>query len=176
MLIDKVMTKEITLPCGRKTIISKQDEWIIKEFPVWIITGSKSKYVSVERAIETEYSMVRERIYLHRLIVFGKDLKKSKHMVDHINRNRLDNRRDNLRMCTPNQNAANNPSHKKKYKGVVDVRKRNLKKGFAAYIGTNGNNKNLGYYLTAEEAALAYDREAKKLWGEFAWLNFPEKK
>jgi hypothetical protein len=36
--------------------------------------------------------------------------------------------------------------------------------------------RHCGYYLTAEEAALAYDKQSLLLWGENAFLNFPERK
>lgn len=141
------------------------------------MTGSRSRYVFVERGVKTEYSTVRERIYLHRLIVRAKQSEQ----VDHIDRDRLNNRRSNLRIGSRGQNAANTePKNGKKYKGVFDQSKgRKLKKPFRsyiAYIDAKGRGlrkrKYLGYFETAEEAAKAYD-EAKKIWGEFAYLNFP---
>jgi HNH endonuclease len=163
---------EMVTPCGTKFLVSKKDLWIFKVFTHYGITGSKSKYVFVGRQIQTEYSLVTERIYLHRLVVFGKKSSSSKMQVDHINRDRLDNRRENLRICSGRQNSGNVGPRNKKFKGVCKVN-RKLTKPWTAYIKLDSGTKNLGYFKTAEEAAKVYDQAATKKYGEFAWLNFP---
>ena len=99
--------------------------------------------------------------------------------VDHINHDGLDNRRENLRICTYSQNSQNKRRRvdsKSGYKGVHQIsEKYKLKKRFMAYLRPKGQKRiRLGHYLTAEEAAKAYDKKAKELFGEFAELNFPE--
>tara|TARA_R100000152_G_C6636325_1_gene82350 strand:- start:6 stop:569 length:564 start_codon:yes stop_codon:yes gene_type:complete len=98
--------------------------------------------------------------------------------VDHINHDGLDNRRENLRICTYSQNSQNKRRRvdsKSGYKGVHQIsEKYKLKKRFMAYLRPKGQKRiRLGHYLTAEEAAKAYDKKAKELFGEFAELNFP---
>lgn len=94
--------------------------------------------------------------------------------VDHESGDTLDNRRGNLRWATPIGNARNRKSVGScPLKGV---RRRNRKtRCWVSYIKLTGKTKYLGYYKTAEQAALVYDREAVKSHGEFAHLNFPDR-
>lgn len=102
--------------------------------------------------------------------------------VDHINHNTLDNRRQNLRAVTHNQNHANRRGRlvsTSKYKGV-SVRKKNSNRQshWRATIGVTCNTSvlksgtiELGYFLTEVEAAIAYNQTAREWHGEFAYLN-----
>lgn len=166
--------------CGSKVVINSVDKWIFDVFSSFGISGSKSKYVFVARQIQTEYSALTERIYLHRVIVKPK----GKEQVDHKDRDRFNNRRDNLRICTMRQNMANiAPKYESKYKGVYDRNRgqdRKLKKPFVTYMAFLDaksriqKREYLGYYSTPEEPARAYDKRAREVWGEFAYLNFPD--
>jgi hypothetical protein len=91
--------------------------------------------------------------------------------VDHRNRKKLDNRKENLRFCTSSQNRVNfgpKSNNTTGFKGVQKYGKR-----FKAMI-SGGKATYLGIFNTPEEAAKAYDSEAIKRYGEFAWLNFPD--
>jgi len=93
--------------------------------------------------------------------------------VDHIDGNGLNNTRANLRICTYQQNVCNCKSRggDSKYKGISwDKRS----KKWRAKIRYNSKDKHLGVFEDEIEAAREYDREAAKLFGEFAYLNFPE--
>ena len=103
----------------------------------------------------------------HRLLFDNIDSTK---FVDHINGNGLDNRLDNLRICTPQQNRTNVPKlkGKSKYKGV---RKSTKGKTWQAAIKKNHKWYYLGCFKTQQEAAKAYNVAAIQLFGEFARLN-----
>jgi hypothetical protein len=90
--------------------------------------------------------------------------------VDHVNRNGLDNRKENLRVVTRSQNLANKKAKSDSidYRGVY-VDKRHG--GVYALITVNRKTKNLGTYPSKEEAALAYNKAAKAAFGECAHQN-----
>ena len=82
--------------------------------------------------------------------------------IDHINHDKCDNRKENLRFATRSQNLVNRRyKNKTGYRGVVS-----LPSGrFVAQIGDDY----LGSYDTAEEASQAYEDEALKRYGEFVY-------
>lgn len=94
--------------------------------------------------------------------------------VDHINGNVLDNRRTNLRLASRSQNSMNKAKTKKPkssiYKGVKWDKQ--MKK-WRANICINYKLIFIGLFNNEKQAALAYDKKAKELHGEFANLNFP---
>jgi hypothetical protein len=93
--------------------------------------------------------------------------------VDHINGDRLDNQRGNLRIATRQQNCWNTTKRKgnytSPYKGVSWRRGQ-----WAAYITVSNRQRPLGKFADPIEAARAYDCAAREMFGEFAYLNFPE--
>lgn len=104
-------------------------------------------------------------IYLHRQIMAAPpDMQ-----VDHINGNRADNRKTNLRLCTSAQNTQNSFVPKNNSTGFKGVSRRG---GYwVARIGADGRLFFLGRFLDPREAAHAYNRAAIRLHGEFARLN-----
>ncbi len=123
----------------------------------WYIT--KKGYVR-------SYSRKLNHIMLHRHLLRISD---KKVLVDHINTNRLDNTRNNLRVCNNSQNLANRPANNgRKFKGVCWDSSRGK---FAAGITVNYKKYFLGRFENEIDAAIAYNIAAIKHFGEFAYLN-----
>lgn len=92
--------------------------------------------------------------------------------VDHINGNPLDNRRENLRLCTRKENARNRRKSRNcssRFKGV-SWNQRSQK--WHAYIYVGDRQRNLGKYDDENQAAQAYDKAARELHGDYAKPNF----
>ena len=98
--------------------------------------------------------------YLHRLIMSAQDCD----YVDHINGNTLDNRKQNLRLCTNAenlQNRVNIPTNNSS--GIIGVHFDRSRNKWKVEIGVNGKNKYIGRYNTLEEATKAR-RDAELLY------------
>ena len=97
-------------------------------------------------------------------------------MVDHVNGNGLDNRRENLRICTMSQNMMNRDKTNQNSTGFKGVYKTGDSKlnPYSAKIQKDKKVYSLGHYKTAEEAARVRDRKAIELHGKFAYTNFPK--
>lgn len=111
-------------------------------------------------------------VMMHRMILSAQ----KGQLVDHKDHNGLNNQKLNLRFCTNAQNNANSPVRKVNtlgLKGVVRVQRKRSQWKYRAYFKHDRRQIHLGYYYTAEAAAIAYDNAALEYFGEFACLNFP---
>lgn len=150
----------ILLQDGTFTTVDEAD-WHLVSAHLW--HRAVNGYVVTNRQ-----GRVGDLVYMHRLIMGAPE----NVPVDHIDRDRTNNRRRNLRLATVSQNNANSVSRAKSRSGLKGVRL--LPSGrWAAHISIRGDLRHLGTYDTAEAAARAYDRAAREGYGEFAVLNFP---
>lgn len=160
---------ELVLTNGFVTIVDEEDFEKVSKFN-WsgILMGGGTKMYAC-RSIYFSKGKTK-LISLHRFILNVTD----KHLqVDHINGNSLDNRKENLRICTGVQNRLNRSKTIKStsgYKGVFKT----YKNKWRAQIGWKNKKYYLGSYDTKEEAALIYNMKAIELFGEYANLNVIE--
>lgn len=152
--------KQILLSQGKFTIVDDEDFEKASEFK-WYCLKDGNNFYAVRNA------KPRGTIWLHR---FLKNCPNGKY-IDHVNRNGLDNRKSNLRICTKKQNLVNTFTHKNNksgYKGVSWAKQRNR---WLAHITKDGKGITLGYFKDKKEAAIAYNKAAIFHHGDFAVLN-----
>ena len=91
--------------------------------------------------------------------------------IDHRDRNKLNNRRSNLRIADHTHNNANIGLRSDNKTGLKGVSWNKLNKKYVAQIGYYKNNMTLGLFVDKYDAARVYDKKALELYGEFAVIN-----
>lgn len=163
--------KEIQLTQGQVALVDDEDYEELAKYK-WQATWNKASRTYYARRNWWAGGGSWGTTKMHRAIMGAGD----KEEVDHINHNGLDNRRENLRVCTKQQNQRNrrkSAGHSSRFKGV------SFSKGkmrWQAYVCVpsavgKGRHRHLGYFAAETDAAAAYDRAARELFGEFACLN-----
>lgn len=105
-----------------------------------------------------------ERILMHRLIINCPNTM----VVDHINHNKSDNRKNNLRICTNQQNSFNRKSSPNNTSGVIGVFWNKTRHKWVAHITINNKKISLGYYKNINDAITARLKAEQKYFGEYA--------
>ena len=150
--------KRIKLTQGKYAMVDDSDYNYLMQWK-WYASGHHGKFYA-RRGTHS--------IRMHRVILPpGKGFE-----IDHIDRNGLNNQRNNLRLCTRAQNQANvglSKNNKSGFKGVYWLKASNK---WAAEIKVNRKNILIGQYFCIVKAAKAYDAAAEEYFGEFAYTNF----
>jgi hypothetical protein len=157
------MSKEIPLTQGKLAIVDDDDYEELSQYQ-WYAKCSYSMWYAVRDVGKVPH---RKHIRMHRVIAKVSDGLS----VDHINGDSLDNRKENLRICTHKENSQNRkmPSNNTSgYKGVSVI----ASGKYQASIGVNGELIYLGLFGSAKQAALAYDKAAIEYHGRFSNTNF----
>lgn len=159
--------KEIQLNKEKVAFVDDEDFERLNEFK-WIAwkRPNQEKWYALKDSRREKYETSADRKMEHHIIDVPCGL-----MVDHKNGNGLDNRKENLRIATYQENAFNRKKASSKttsrFKGVT--RKGNK---WQASIGVDRKTIYLGRYDNEESAAAAYDKKATELHGQYASLNF----
>jgi hypothetical protein len=151
--------KEIVLTQGKVTKVSDCDYEAVSSFGKWQF----GRYAHCSRRVNGK----QRSVSMHRFLMNPPEGK----MVDHINGDSLDNRRENLRICDSSENAANMSPRiglTSVYKGVSWDKSKGKWK---ADIRCRDKKLSLGRFSSEVDAAKVYNSKAKELFGEFARLN-----
>ena len=158
--------KEIQLANNKGVVlVDDQDYEQLLKNRWWLYGYGTTDYALTSVKVDGKWKNIR----MHRMLTNapnGMD-------VDHINHNGLDNQRNNLRICTRQQNSRNARPQKgytSRFKGVCWDKDRNK---WVSHIASGCGFKKIGRFDSEIEAGEAYDKKAVELFGEFACVNFP---
>lgn len=133
-----------------------------------IKSGSKAGSLSTSKYYQV--SLNHKKYKNHRLIFLYHKGYLPKY-VDHIDRNKQNNKIENLREATHGQNRSNSKKNINKSSIYKDVCWYKITQKWISQITTNKKVINLGYFINELDAALAYNKAAIKYFGEYAKLN-----
>lgn len=161
--------KEIQLTKGFVAIVDDEDFEMLNQWKWKYIPGGYACRQESRKIAKLE-NRPRKTIYMHGVILPCPDDKE----VDHIDLNKLNNQKYNLRIATHSQNNHNTRMQKDNTSGYKGVYFRKDRGKFQSRIMNEGKEIKLGCFKSAIDAAKVYDEAAIKLHGEFARLNFPK--
>jgi hypothetical protein len=160
--------REIRLPSGLIAVVDEADYKNVASAGPWHAAPCGTQ-MYVQRSVRKPGAKRTTEQRLHTFLTGWP-------LVDHRNGNGLDNRRSNLREATPAQNSANARLSRQSTSGFKGVTWYKRCSRWRAHIKVDQEQRHLGYFDDATEAAKAYDAAALEAFGAFARLNFPKEK
>lgn len=150
---------------GITFVIDQEDIEIVARFKWHTVNGYAHTWMNIGDK--------RTSVYMHRLLMglISKKYDPKKNEVDHKNRNRGDNRKDNLRLVSTSTNGQNRGKihgTSSRFKGVSFFKSTGL---WGSAISKDKKRKHLGSFKSEEDAARAYNNAAIELYGKDASLN-----
>lgn len=152
--------KRIPLTQGKEALVDDQDYDYLMQWKWRVTSNGYAVWGDGHEHLVLMHRDIAKRTY-----------QRCEARVDHIDRDRLNNQRHNLRLATQSENGANrgpNRNNTSGFKGVFLHRHTGL---WRAEICKDRKRICLGYFTDKIEAAKAYNEAALKYFGEFAYLN-----
>lgn len=158
--------KRLPLSRGKEALVDDIDYRFVSQWK-WSLSTKGYAHRTVSRAGR------QVTVWLHRLIAERAGIRLSGH-IDHIDRNKLNCRRNNLRAATNSQNLANRGKNRNNTSGCKGVTWDKERSKWLAQIQVCGRNRYLGRYDNKQEAHAAYCAALRKHFGEYAYAGEPE--
>ena len=155
---------------GYDVLIDEDDYERLKRYKYSIASAAVKKYSLFYFQRNTYVDGIRTVAMLHRDIMGC--IKGDGNVVDHINRDTLDCRKANLRICSNAENSRNRKASKKSTSGIKGVSWSKHSDKWQAQITVDSNHIHLGFFYNIEEAAKAYEVASKKYHGEFGFCRY----
>ncbi len=154
--------KEIDLTKGKIALVDDEDFEYLNQWK-WHVNHNG---YAIRQLSKKESPNIRQRLFMHHAILPRNDL-----VIDHIDGNKVNNQKSNLRYASVLNNTRNQTIRKDSscgYKGVYFSLQKNK---WHARIKTSTKRLHLGFFDSSKEAAKAYNQAAIKYFGQFANLN-----
>jgi hypothetical protein len=156
--------KQIPLTQGKFATVDDEDYDRLIKYKWFVLKGYAARKIRSRRSGK---EIINKTIYMHRELINAS----SEMQVDHINLDKLNNSKANLRVCTRYENQLNKSLTKNNTSGFKGVSWRKKDKKWKAQISVDKKTIFIGLFDNIIDAANAYDLEAIKYFKEFAFLN-----
>lgn len=159
------MAAKVSLTKGLYCIVDDEDFIELSKYK-WHARKAGSGFVAARGYWDKKQKRVRTELMTRYVMKANNN-----QQVDHINHNTLDNRKCNLRLCSPIENCQNRLIRCDNSSGYKGVSLKRESKKWGAHIYNHGKQIFLGYFTNKIDAAIAYNEAAIKYFGNYASLN-----